>query len=66
MGVQPRVANGAVNPGGPVQLPPPPPPSPVASTGPQEFDLATVPLWMKATFFFGSIGLIYYFAFYLR
>lgn len=51
------VRPGAAAPQAPQQLPPPPA-APVGS-GMQDFDLATMPIWMKAGLFFGALGIAY-------
>ena len=59
MGQPAAGASGVVRPGavaqpGPQQLPPPP--AAPAATGMQDFDLATMPIWMKAGLFFGALA----------
>lgn len=48
--------------GDPMQIAPPP----AYSDMPQEMNLATLPLWMKAVLFFGALGGCYYVMFYRR
>lgn len=53
-------------PDGRIQLTPPPPVNVTSVSGPAEFDLATMPVWMKAAFFLVGVGFLYYVAFYRR